>query len=487
MKFEISSGLSAALLLLAGCCGMAARDWEVKTFELPYIFDYGVTNTTTFRWRDAYLSADAYTYSQAVAGPLSALAACVYGYEQGMDEHTLTELGFNAAGLYRRYGKDLDYKDPVWGRDQVGFTLATKRVWLDGRLRDVLLILVRGTFGRTEWLSNMNMCNTWGRNPSADASTLPDLHEGFARAADAVQSAVEAYVAAHVVDLATAKVLVTGHSRGAAVANILGARLDDGAFLKGVVPQNAFIYTFATPNSIIGPHVDCTAPRYGNIFNILNPEDLVPLVPLGVWQARRYGTDLMLKNFDALSLYGVCFDPAYNAMKDNFKAMTGYDWWHTPLGTNSTSIVPAVLGAVAPTVADLYRVPEDQLAGGNDTSIHKVLEMLIYRCMDDEAKMPDENGRTASLGADVQNLTKAYSAAHDGSRPAEPEQDGYFFTPDGHDFTRQPGFFDIPWRLACMHATQTYIGWMKAADEQGPAAVYKNWRPARSWLELLLP
>ena len=61
MKFEISSGLSAVLLLLAGCCGIAARDWEVKTFELPYIFDYGVTNTTTLRWRDAYLSADAYT------------------------------------------------------------------------------------------------------------------------------------------------------------------------------------------------------------------------------------------------------------------------------------------------------------------------------------------------------------------------------------------------------------------------------------------
>ena len=460
---------TAALLLgVAGCATVPARDWQAKTYEFPYVHDYDVVNHASFVWRDEFLCADSYAYSQELAGPLSALAASVYGYRQDMDVRALAEMGFNAPSLYRRYGRDLDYSDAVFGRDQVGFTLAAKKILLDGALRDVLFIVVRGTYGRDEWISNMNVCNTPGRDPAFEPSRIPALHEGFRKAADAVQAAVEAYAASNGVDCASAKVVVTGHSRGAAVANLLGARIDDGRLLPGVRPGNAFVYTFAPPNTVIGGALEPDAPRYRNIFNIVNPEDMVPLVPITKWESRRFGTDLLLKHYDALSLWEVWTDPAYNTMKDEFRAMTGYEWWHTPFGTNSTHLVPAVLGAVAPTLPDLYLVTKDQRDAGNFTSVHSVLEMMIFRSMD-----PVEDSPNPSLGGDVEQLTRVYSKMSDGDQAGQDE--GYFFTPDGRDFSRQPGFLDLAWRMSCMHATQTYIGWMKAAEAYGPAAVYRNW------------
>lgn len=454
-----------------GCVSVPEGDWASKTFELPYVHNYDVVNCAHFDWRDDDLATNAFVYSQRLAGPLSALAACVYGYRRDMDRHTLTGLGFNVATLSRRYGRDLNYADDVYGKDQVGFTLATKRVLLGGTLRDVLFILVRGTFGRDEWLSNLNCCNSWGAAVDPDPAAMPPLHEGFRKAADAVQAAVEAYVASNRVELANAKVVVTGHSRGAAVANILGARIDDGVMLSGAARANVFVYTFATPNTVLDPAVDCGAQRYRNIFNVINPEDMVPLVPITRWNSRRYGTDLHLKNYDELSLWGVWTDPGYNEMKDEFRRLTGYEWWHTPFGTNSTHLVPAILGALAPTVPDLYSVQADQQAAGNFTSVHSILEMLIYRSMDP----PNLSERGASLGGDVKNLTKAYTAVNSGETEQPGSKEPRFFVPDGRDFSRQPGIFDLTWRLSCMHATQTYIGWMKAADLHGPGAVYKNW------------
>lgn len=459
--------------LVAGCAAMPERSWETRTFEFPYVHDYDVVNHASFAWRDGFLAASSFGYSQELAGPLSALSACVYGYRRDMDRHTLEGLGFNVASLVRRYGRDLDYADPVYGRDQVGFTLATKRVWLEGTLRDILFVLVRGTFGRDEWLSNMNVCNTWGAQPDADVAKLPPFHEGFARAADAVQAAVEAFAASNRIELATAKVVVTGHSRGAAVANLLGARIDDGRLLAGVRLGNVFVYTFATPCPVFGADIDVRALRYRNIFNVVNPEDMVPLVPIAKWNARRYGTDLFLKHYDALTLHEVWTDPAYNGMKDAFREITGYEWWHTPFGTNSTHLVPAVLGAVAPTLPDLYSVPPEQRASGNNTSIHAILETLIYRAM-----QPGADEREASLGGDVKNLTRAYSKMSDAENEDAFGNASYFYTPDGHDFSRQPGFFDIPWRLTCMHATQTYIGWMLSAERHGPGSVYLNGPPS---------
>lgn len=462
MRFE--RFLRVAALLAWGLCGcMLTPPADVaRTFVFPFVNDYGIENRVVFDWDDAYLAADSGTYRQCLAGPLSALAASTYGYRLRMDVASLKALGFEEARMERHYGRQLDYAHPLWGRDQSGYTLAAKKAFVGGCMRDIVFVLVRGTFGRTEWLSNLNVCNAWGRTGEGE---MPYLHEGFSRSAEALEAALEAYVARHNIHLPTAKVVIAGHSRGAAVANLLGASLDKplpGSRFGALERRNVFVYTFAAPNVILRADIPHHARVYENIFNIINPEDTVPHVPLAQWEAKRYGRDLFLRSFDHLPLTGSWTYAPYTRMKKTFKDMTGYVYWHTPLGTNSTQLVPAILGAAAPRAADLYFLTPQQLKDGNHTSVHSFLEMLIYRAMDDAQTLEEH----ISLGGDVKRLSQTYASVQ--AEASEP----FFYMPDGRDFSRQPGILDLSWRMVCMHAPQTYISWMKAASLYGPRAVF---------------
>lgn len=97
--------------------------------------------------------------------------------------------------------------------------------------------------------------------------------------------------------------LVTGHSLGAAVANLTAAHLnscnDEDCCCSYAARSidDVYCYTFATPNTV--DTADESAVAYTNIFNILNNNDVVPLVPrtldLTNWQSstwRRHGIDL---------------------------------------------------------------------------------------------------------------------------------------------------------------------------------------------------
>ncbi|MCL2741588.1 MAG: lipase family protein, partial [Oscillospiraceae bacterium] len=81
-------------------------------------------------------------------------------------------------------------------------------------------------------------------------------------------------------------VWVTGHSRGAAVANLLAAGLvgGEGPVGKGKV----FAYTFATPNVTQNPAAGGAA-AYGCIHNLINAEDFIAYMPLAEWGFGRYG------------------------------------------------------------------------------------------------------------------------------------------------------------------------------------------------------
>jgi pimeloyl-ACP methyl ester carboxylesterase len=87
--------------------------------------------------------------------------------------------------------------------------------------------------------------------------------------------------------------LVTGHSRGGAVANMLAAELNDNEQLA--LRDNLHTYTFASPN--VTRSASATNARYDNIFNIINRNDAVPLLPRSAvppnsW--RRYGIDISI-------------------------------------------------------------------------------------------------------------------------------------------------------------------------------------------------
>ena len=147
----------------------------------------------------------------------------------------------------------------------ISYTLAYQKV-NDGQA--LLVAVLRGTDG-VEWRGNMDV----GRDAR---------HESFEKANLALRADVEAYAGQH--QLENIVFFVTGHSRGAAVANLFAADLSHNLTALESGADSVFCYTFATPNNTTAPTED------KNIFNFCFADDFVPQVPLARWDYGKYGT-----------------------------------------------------------------------------------------------------------------------------------------------------------------------------------------------------
>jgi len=169
--------------------------------------------------------------------------------------------------------------------DITEFVIGHRTVVHKGLEREVVVISVRGTNATIEeWSSNFDVgahmpeyYDMTGMHPEW---THKLNHKGFDVATNRVISKVNDYFSRHALSDSQKSVLITGHSRGAAVANLLGAH-----FEKNVSNALSFTYTFAAPN----PTTDPEAKKYKTIFNILNDDDIVPLLPLEKWGFTKYG------------------------------------------------------------------------------------------------------------------------------------------------------------------------------------------------------
>ncbi|MCR5332108.1 MAG: lipase family protein [Lachnospiraceae bacterium] len=210
------------------------------------------------------LPSDSSDYSDLLA--TEALSFCSQGNKSSVTRY-LTASGFEIL-LQANYDKD-----PADPSHTCAFTLAKKKVPYNGSERDLLLITVRGTESG-EWFSNFDF--------AASHSDETAFAENF------LQSAQDVYVRILPSLLANpdALILVCGHSRGAACANLLGMTLDD---LRS--KENVYVYTFATPATI---RSDYDPESYSNIFNLINPADMVTHLPLAGWGYKRIGNDIIL-------------------------------------------------------------------------------------------------------------------------------------------------------------------------------------------------
>jgi len=158
----------------------------------------------------------------------------------------------------------------------ISYTLAYQHV---NEGQALLVVALRGTDG-VEWRGNMDV----GRDAR---------HESFEKANRALQADVEAYAGQH--QLENIIFFVTGHSRGAAVANLFAADLSHNLTALGSDAGSVFCYTFATPNNTTAPAEE------KNIFSFCFEDDFVPQVPLARWDYGKYGTTYTAS---AQELYG---------------------------------------------------------------------------------------------------------------------------------------------------------------------------------------
>ena len=137
----------------------------------------------------------------------------------------------------------------------------------------VIAVIIRGTAGyKKEWSSNFDMGNP-------DSWDSPH-HKGFKITTDRVKAVIDDYVNNLSIPSPEPVFWVSGHSRGAAISNLLSSYLiNDG--------HRVFSYTFASP--LVTEDENAGNPKYSSIFNITGKSDVVTRIPFDKWNFSRYG------------------------------------------------------------------------------------------------------------------------------------------------------------------------------------------------------
>ena len=220
---------------------------------------------------------------------LSMLASAA-AYDPGSSDSTLNncnELLQKCGFTYRHFPAN----NTLLSNDRVCFTVGIRKDRIDGYT--LVAVIIAGTTSDSEWISNLNLGIGYG-------------HAGFEAAEKNLYRKLSGYLNEQGVT-GKVKFWITGHSRGAAVSGILTRRLNS---MEQYGKANVYTYTFASPT------VSREATKAGNenIFNYINPADIIPDLPPASWGYKRYGTDIVLP------------DSAMGSMKAAFKKKTGTEY-----------------------------------------------------------------------------------------------------------------------------------------------------------------
>lgn len=252
----------------------------------------------------AIASEDAY-FREKDAGTASENKVMIRGQEEAYTcAAFLTAFGFDDVRRIETYDKtsaDIDKNDSA--------TFLAGHRLIDGK--DVFIFVFRGAFSSGEWLSAFDI-----GNPAAIGDhpcwTDPDNVKSFDVAANAAWAKINDYIGEFGHSEAPDSILLTGHSRGGAIANILGTKFEKA---EGT---DSFTYTFSSPKTT----VSAKAGEYKTIFNIQNADDFYgDFLPFRDETLTRYGIDLsesfggsaglpdLLKTYEPAGEY-LCMTPA---------------------------------------------------------------------------------------------------------------------------------------------------------------------------------
>ena len=209
-----------------------------------------------------------------------------------------------------------------------GYSLAHKKnVSLNGENYNLIAVVIRGTPETNEWYSNFAIRDP--NNTDKDAEN----HYGFKTVSDSIYESLRSYLMTHEISDSPAKnkLLVTGHSRGGAAANLIAAKINASVNNKMeiCIPENLFAFTFGTPNTTKNPNVNAYINQ--NIFNFVNVEDFVSYMPLSLpgWEFRKYGRTFTFPSKGLSAMY----ESGYKAQfESQYKRWTGKTYQGYPEG-----------------------------------------------------------------------------------------------------------------------------------------------------------
>ena len=241
--------LSVTTVFSVGAC-QASAESPKKTVDFSYpdgAFDHEEMNASVV-YSDDFFSKKATKRNDSLALLSVGAADAVYNKDDITD--FLKTCGFT------------NKRDSVTDEnsDNLSFNFGKKKI---GK-KTVVAVILQGTASSDEWKSNLRLGDS--------LVDLPTVHAGFNATEKAVHKKLNTFLKTNKLKKGSVAFWVTGHSRGAAVANIMAKRLSD-TYGK----SNVYAYTFASPKVV--KVSTKTTKKYSNIFNYVNPDDVVTRIP----------------------------------------------------------------------------------------------------------------------------------------------------------------------------------------------------------------
>ena len=260
----------------------------------------------------------------------------MFGYSSPYIKSCLDEVGF----------KLLD-SNMSTARDEVNYFIAAKTVYYGTDRKNILFI---GTIGshKEQWYSNFD---PYGYGRKNGKGIEKGKHCGFTDAMNFVKSKINSIFTdgKYGLDKENTILLFTGHSRGAATANLLAACARDE--VKWAHSDSIYAYTFATPNNT--PDANYNAQKYKFIHNIVNPEDMVTHVMLRqAWGYHKYGKVYVLPSKTNTS--SKTYKNYLESMNYYYKQYKGDEYEPYPQGEKATYKIIERFNNNVKNISDLY-------------------------------------------------------------------------------------------------------------------------------------
>ena len=321
--------------------GSANKRLDPIAYESDVAFyddDYFRSPSTVYNEHLATLSILMAKYSMNPGGPDNINDEEWYVGQSARIRHFMTKIGFLDQWI------NVDYKTRT-GFDTIGIVVGQRKV--DDAT--VLACAVRSGGYFLEWENNVFL---------GDGSKSDMMHEGWYNAAHKVISFLGDYIK-HFAITGKIKLWLSGYSRGGAVMNLTAGILDNNIVNGGedsiyegtkLATDDLYAYTFEAPQGANTKSTSLRHPKdelYNNIFNVINPNDLVTKVGPSGFGFTRFGIDKFITN--------EFYDPAnFKANRDATKALYALvhpkDEWRsdnlTPYGVHEATLISALTNFV---------------------------------------------------------------------------------------------------------------------------------------------
>ncbi len=311
--------------------GLQASAQADDAADISASFKYGGSSKANFIFKHSFFDGSSFSYNSHLATFALCLALASFGgndnqadYEKAPDnvKDFLGQLRCSDIVCNDFFTKPTEH-------DSIGLACAHRPVKADGKDYELVMLGIRGANYFYEWCGNLEV------GESGD-------HEGFTTAAGKALDFLKGYVNEKVAVDKPLKLLVAGFSRASATANMLGGLLVRKAHANGVpvlleedasgsgkgyclggkgradsskfafpkhelYQKDLYVYGYEVPAGaydsaaadagVLARWASSTGGAsnpFGNIYSIVNPCDMVPMVAPRRWKFGRFGVDRYL-------------------------------------------------------------------------------------------------------------------------------------------------------------------------------------------------